>query len=153
MNVLSKRAGIGVVACGAAAVVALTSSASLASASRPASGPVVLVNCGTAQVKPSSFVLACADDGAYLTDLHWVSWSNVAFGTGIEHLNACYPACVNNLFYTYPVLITVWRAAVRAGHAGQKYFSRMTVIHTGKLSRKHERALPVTQTFPLFPSL
>ena len=134
-------------------MIGLTTSASLASPSRPASGPVVLVNCGTAQVKPSGFTLACADDGAYLTNLHWVSWSNVAFGTGTEHLNACYPACDSGLFYTYPVLVTVWRAQGRPGHAGQKYFSRMTVIHTGKLSRKHERALPVTQTFPLFPSL
>jgi hypothetical protein len=152
MNMLSKRAGIlaGVVACGAAAVIALTSSASLASASRPASGPVVAVNCGTAQVRPSGFTLACADGGAILQKLEWVSWRGVAFGKGTEVVNSCEPTCVAGKFYGYPVLVTLWGAKARPGHRGQRYFSELTVIHTGKLRRPHF-SVPLTQTFRLFP--
>jgi hypothetical protein len=33
-------------------------------------------------------------------------------------------------------------------HSGRQYFSRMTLIHTGALSRPHEK-LPLTNTFEL----
>ena len=151
MNVLSKRVGIAVVACGAAAVVALTSSASLASASRSASGPVVLVNCGTGQVKPFGFVLACADGNAYLRKLSWVSWQGVAFGSGTEVVNSCQPTCVGGTFYSFPVLVTAWAAKARPGHHGQRYFSELTLIHTGSLHRGHF-SVPLTQTYPLPPN-
>jgi hypothetical protein len=147
----SRAIGAVIASCGAIAAV-VGSGAGLATAAAPAARPVVLVNCGKAEVKPAGYVLACADAGAYLTRLHWVSWQAVAFGNGIEFLNSCVPDCAANHFYSYPVLITVWRAEPRPGHQGQQYFSRMTVIHTGKLTRPHE-TLPLTQTFDLFPSL
>jgi hypothetical protein len=154
MNKLSKRAGVlaGVMGCGAAAVIGLTTSASLASPSRPSAGPVVAVNCGKAEVRPSSFVLACADGGAILNKLHWVSWQSVAFGSGTEVVNSCVPTCVAGKAYSFPVLVTVWGAKARPGHAGQRYFSEMTLIHTGSLHRP-KFSLPRTQTFELFPNL
>jgi hypothetical protein len=154
MNMLSKRVGIlaGVIACGAAAVMALTASASLASPSRPASGPVVAVNCGTAQVRPPSFILACGDGGAILQKLQWVSWRGVAFGSGTEVVKSCQPTCVGGKSYSYPVLVTLWGAKARPGHRGQRYFSKLTVIHTGKLRRPHF-SMPLTQTFPLSPAI
>jgi hypothetical protein len=149
-----KRARVAAVAIagGGAAVLALSTGVGLGSTRGQAAYPVVLVNCGTAQVRPGSFTLACADYGDYLTHLHWVSWGQVAFGTGTEHVNDCHPACYQGKFYSYPILVTVWRAAARPGHKGRLYFSRMTVIRTGRLKNPH-LTLPLTQTFDLFPSV
>jgi hypothetical protein len=149
----SRALGIAVASCAAIAAFAAAGTG-FASTASPASHSVVLVNCGTALVKPSAFTLACADGGAGLTKLHWVSWKDgEAFATGTEYIKDCYPSCVSNgKFYTYPVLITVWRAEARPGHGGQDYFSRMTIIHTGRLSRPHGK-LPLTQTYDLSPVL
>ena len=155
MKISSARSrALAVAAAGCAAIAALGASGTgFASTAGPAARPVVIVNCGRAQVEPTQFVLACADGNAYLKGLHWVSWHSVAFGSGTEVVNDCSPTCVGGKFYSYPALITVWRAAARPGHHGQQYFSRLTVIHTGKLSRPHAATLPLTQTFDLFPAL
>jgi hypothetical protein len=79
------------------------------------------------------------------------SWRNVAFGTGTEVVNDCFPSCVGGKFYSYPVLITLWRAVAWPHHSGRQYFSRMTLIHTGALSRKHYK-LSLTNTFVLGPT-
>jgi hypothetical protein len=149
----SRALGIAVASCAAIAAFAAAGTG-LASSAAPASHSVVLVNCGTAKVKPSAFTLACADGGAGLTKLHWATWKDAeAFATGTEYIKDCYPSCVaNGKFYTSPVLITVWRAVAWPGHAGQDYFSRMTIIHTGRLSRPHGK-LPLTQTYDLSPVL
>jgi len=149
----SRALGIAVASCAAIAAFAAAGTG-FASTAASASHPVVLVNCGTAHVKPSAFTLACADGGAGLTKLHWVSWKDgEAFATGTEYIKDCYPSCVSNgKVYTYPVLITVWRAEARPGHGGQDYFTRMTIIHTGRLSRPHGK-LPLTQTYDLSPVL
>jgi hypothetical protein len=153
MKLSSRRSrAIGAVIASCAAIAAIVGSGvGLATAAPVAARPVVLVNCGKPQVKPSSYVLACADAGAYLNRLQWVSWQGVAYGSGTEFLNSCVPDCAAHHFYSYPVLITLWRAEPRPGHRGQQFFSRMTVIHTGKLARPHE-TIPLTQTFDLFPS-
>ena len=155
MKLLSARSrALGAAVAGCAAITALAASGTgLAATAAPAARPVVVVNCGKAQVEPSQFVLACADGNAYLKGLHWVSWRTVAFGSGTEAVNDCTPTCVGGKFYSYPVLITVWRPEARPGHHGQQFFSRLTVIHTGKLSRPHAATLPLTQTFDLFPAL
>jgi hypothetical protein len=149
----SRALGIAVASCAAIAAFAAAGTG-FASTAAPASHSVVLVNCGTAQVKPSAFTLACADGGAGLTKLRWVSWKDgEAFATGTEYIKDCYPSCVSNgKFYTYPVLITVWRAEARPGHGGEDYFTRMTIIHTGRLGRPHGK-LPLTQTYDLSATL
>jgi hypothetical protein len=156
MKLSSRRArALGIAVAASAAIAAFAAvGTGLAATTGPASSSVVLVNCGAAQVKPSAFTLACADGGAGLTKLRWVSWKDgEAFATGTEYIKDCYPSCVSNgTFYTYPVLITVWRAAARPGHRGQDYFTRMTIIHTGRLSRPHGK-LPLTQTYDLSPTL
>jgi hypothetical protein len=128
----------------------VTVAASSASAAPQSRSRVVIVNCvGKAQVKPSQFVLTCADYGDYLTGMHWVSWKNVAFGIGTEHIENCYPSCASttNKFYTYSVLLTLWRA--RSAHGGSRYFSRLTEIRTGSLKLPHDPNLSRTQTWGL----
>jgi hypothetical protein len=143
-----------VASCGAAAAaVAIT--AGPAAAAPAAAKPVVIVNCaGKAQVKPSSVVLTCADGGIGLEKLTWVSWKGVAFGSATEYENDCYPYCASGKakVYTFPVLVTVWGARSRPGHAGQQYFSELTIIHTGSLSRPH-LTVPQTETFGLAPNI
>lgn len=155
MKLLSKRAGaVSAVAAAAAAISAVAASGvGLASTTRPAAPrPVVMVDCSGAHVKPATFNRLCGDGSDYITGMRWVSWKNVAYGSGTEHVNDCNPSCAGGKIYTYPVLLTAWRAEPRPGHPGQKYFSRMTEIHTGSLSRPHAARLPLTFTWHLSPS-
>jgi hypothetical protein len=156
MMLLSSRRSRAIAAliasCGA--VAATVAAATGPAAAAPAAAkPVVIVNCtGHGQVEPSSYILTCADDGIGLEKLHWVSWKGVAFGSGTEYVNNCFPNCAAGKFYTFPVLITLWGAKARPGHAGQQYFSELTLIHTGKLTRPHLR-VPLTDTFGLLPNV
>lgn len=151
MNMSSRRVRVLAAAIGAcgAATLALTAGTSFAAQAGPAASSAVLYNCGTAQVKPSQFTVACADGNAYLTRLHWVSWQNVAFATGTEVINNCFPYCAAGKFYRFPVLVSAWRPEARPSHAG-RYFTRMTVIYTGSLTRPHLK-VSRTVTFPLTP--
>lgn len=141
----------GVVAgCAVAAAVATTVVSASAIAAPPAR-LVVLVNCaGAAQVKPHGYVLSCADAGDSLMKLHWVSWAGTAYGTGTEHIHVCFPSCAASKKYAnYPVLVVLWRTESRPGHSGQKYFSRLTEIRTGRLALPHSRNLSRTMTWDL----
>jgi len=92
-------------------------------------GPVVLVNCQHhGVVTPRSFVLSCADHDDFLTNMHWVSWRAVAYGSGVEHTNNCIPNCASGHFHRFPVLITVWRPKLRDRHDHFK-FTRITLIY------------------------
>jgi hypothetical protein len=149
-------AGI-VAGCALAAAMATTAVAATtgsAAASPAAAKPVVLVNCsGAGQVKPHDYTLACADAGDSLTRMHWVSWANVAYGRGTEHIHDCYPYCAaSKKFVTYPVLLVLWRPESRPGHAGQRYFSRLTEIRTGSLALPHFHNLPRTMTWDIPPN-
>ena len=94
--------------------------------------PYVLWDCSsTARVEPSSFVLACADGNAGLTNLHWNKWApGAAAGTGTEYVNDCQPYCAAGHFHNYPVEI---RLTGRYLVAPNKPFSygRITLTYTG----------------------
>jgi hypothetical protein len=122
----------------------------------PAAVPVV-VDCGASgQTRPGQYQLACASAGAMLTGLHWVSWgSSAAFASGASVVNDCVPSCVGGHGHSFPALVALWRAEPRPGHAGQLYFSRLTIIYTGSHSynaggTRHK--LPATVTYPLSSS-
>ncbi|HTZ93832.1 MAG TPA: hypothetical protein VMB74_15675 [Streptosporangiaceae bacterium] len=153
MKLSSRRARLlgGVVAGCAVAAALVTSAASAATTAAPAARSVVLVNCaGTGQVRPHGYILTCADAGDSLTGLHWVSWAHVAYGSGTEHIHDCYPYCAaSKKYYNYPVLIVLWRAEAWPGHAGQKYFTRLTEIRTGSLVLPHFHDLARTMTWDL----
>jgi hypothetical protein len=92
----------------------------------------VVVNCAfKEQVRPSNFILTCADAGDVLAHLHWVSWGpTAAFATGIEQINNCTPNCAAGKFINYPVLVNLWRPEALKGHPGTFYFSRVTRVYT-----------------------
>ena len=149
------------IAIGASAIALAASLPAAAATRHPArparpaaagwTGAVVLVNCQhKGLVLPRSFILACADGDDFLTGMHWVSWRNVASGSGVEVAKSCVPNCSASHFRRFPVLITLWRAK-RRGHHGQFKFTRLTVIYTGrrplKFNRHGKKEHPLTFTW------
>jgi hypothetical protein len=143
-----RAAAMPAVLCAIAAVTAAASVTGCAGpAARPSGPPVVaaaqqpgvpvVFDCGSAQVRPSDFVLTCADYGDFLDRLRWVSWAaSAAFGSGIESIHDCTPSCVANpTFHTFPVLVVLWRPEPWPGHRGQSCFTRLTDIYTGQRPR------------------
>ena len=117
----------------------------------------VVVNCAMkAQTRPGQFILACADGGAYLQGLSWAAWgSSSAFGSGTYVLNDCVPYCADGHFHSFPVLVALWGAEPRPSHAGQMYFTHLTIIFTGSHSYRADGKLyqlPATGSYPLSAS-
>jgi len=154
-------AALAAAACAAPALNAATrsqqSAAATATATVAAAGVPVVVDCAMhARTRPGQFVLACADGAAYLAGLHWASWgSSAAFGNGTSTFNDCVPSCVAGHGHSFPALVALWGAEPRPGHAGERYFTRMTIIYTG--NRAYNAGgklyhLPQTVTEPLSPA-
>jgi hypothetical protein len=150
-------AGIGALAL-AASLPAAASASPSGAAAQAAKSHVVIVNClGAGQIRPSKFVLTCADGNDYLTGLHWTSWpvtasaGAAAFGRGTEHDNDCTPSCANGHTHSFPVLITLWRSEPRRGHAGQRRITRITDIYPGQrptdIGPGGKKVRPQTATF------
>jgi hypothetical protein len=150
-------AGIGALAL-AASLPAVASATPSAAVAHAAKSHVVIVNCrGTGQIRPSSFVITCADGNDYLTGLHWSSWpvnasaGAAAFGRGSEHVNDCIPNCAQGHVHSFPVLVTLWRSEPRGGHAGQRRITRITDIYSGKrptdIGAGGKKIQPQTATF------
>ena len=149
------------VLCGAAAIAAAVAASVPATAAGrsqqaliAAPGVPVVIDCAEhPQVRPGQYILACADAGAYLTGLHWPAWgTSSAFAQGFFKLNLCTPNCSAGHFARFPMLAAFWRAEPRPGHAGQSYFTRVTLIYTGNRAyREHGKLfhLPPTATYPL----
>jgi len=146
-------ATIAVAACSPSATASATASATTASATTaqqpaaavPAANVPVLVDCAVhGQVRPGQYILACGDGAAYLSGLHWAAWgSSAAFADGTSTIN-------NG--DSFPVLVDLWRAEPRPGHAGQRYFTRLTLVFTGNRTYTEGGAVhefPATLTYPL----
>jgi hypothetical protein len=122
-------------------------------AAAPASVPVVITCALQPQVRPSRYILACGDAGALIIRLSWASWgSSAAFAAGTYSLNSCTPTCMARHFVNFPMLAALWRAVPWPGHAGKRYFSRLTIIFTGNRAYRSQGKLlhlPPTLTFPL----
>lgn len=161
-----RTAAISAVLCGVAAVTAASTMTGCASqvvhqpapaavaTANPVGFPAVIDCLNRAQVRPSMFVLTCADGWDYLYRLHWVSWASAAFGSGIEWQKDCVPYCgANRKFYTWPVLVVLWRPEPLPHHPGMHYFTRLTEIYTGMLPRYqclHCGNYPQTLTWDLW---
>jgi hypothetical protein len=118
-----------------------------ASSSAAAAPQYVLINyCGDhGKVRPAAEDLpGCMPSNEYMNKLKWVSWRSVAYGSGTLAVNSCTPSCAGGKYIKYPVLTVLWRAETWKGHAGRDYFSRMTLVFTGKRPRG-----PVAQTLTL----
>jgi hypothetical protein len=137
----------GAVLASSGLVLAVASSSPAATAVRPAASLPVLVDCaGHAKIQPSQVVLACADGNDALTRQSWSHWGEQALATGSEVINDCTPTCVGGTFHKFPVITVLWRPEPRAHHAGQRMFTRATIIYTGKIPAGFHR----TRTTPLF---
>jgi hypothetical protein len=123
------------------------------SAAQSAGSPVVIDCDRAARVRPSEFVLTCADYGDFLDRLHWVSWGPAAFGSGTEWIHDCVPSCVSNrTFRAFPVLVVLWRPQPWPGHRGRSYFTRLTEIYPGQRPRyqvPHGQSYPQAVTWDL----
>jgi hypothetical protein len=115
----------------------------------------VVLNCESrAQVEPGSYVLACADAGIGLQDLHWTSWTpKLASGYGTEWENDCKPNCAEGHLHYYPVLATAWGSASVQGHPADRRYTEVTLIYPGARPPVYElvndkvvATYPVTQT-------
>ena len=93
---------------------------------------VVMVNCaGQGQIRPGGYDIGCTAN-EMLATLHWQTWSGTAYGNGVLKVDDCTPTCAQGKYIKYPVLTVLWRPKAWAGHAGHRYFTRVTWIFTGK---------------------
>lgn len=145
---LSGLAAIAAAACGALGPAA--------AAGRTASVPVVVSCTGHTQTRPGGYILACGDGNAYLTGLHWAAWGTAsAFAAGTDTFKVCIPTCTAGRKHSFPVLAALWRAEPLPAHSGERYFTRLTLIFTGRRSYQaggKTYHLNQTKTYPLSAS-
>jgi hypothetical protein len=125
-------------AAGLVAVAGTAAGTALAAPSAPAAHarPVVLVQCnGKGQVRPAGTDRpGCMPSNELITGFSWTSWRSAAFGAGTLRVNNCTPSssCGPSKFTKYPFLVVLWHSKPCAHHPGQRFFSEMTLIFTGK---------------------
>jgi hypothetical protein len=147
-------AALAVAGAGFAAGLAIApASAAPASASGASATKVVLVNqcSGKGQVKPKPNIAlpGCMTSSELIQHTTWMSWTTSAFGSADFTVNNCSPSssCGPSKYTKYPVLIVLWRAKHWTGGNGHEdYFSRMTLIFTGK--RPPHQGTTKTITWP-----
>lgn len=137
------RAGAAILAA-AGSVAAGGGCAALASSGGPATASTQAAAASTPRyvvydcsfkpvVAPSTFVIACADDGMGVQDLRWTSWTpKLASGHGTFWEHACTPDCADGHFRYYPSLEVLWGSATVQGHPADRRYTKLTVIFTGK---------------------
>jgi hypothetical protein len=60
-------------------------------------------------VKPSNFIVSCADANSEFTNLHWTGWGDeTAYATGQARWNDCTPTCVAGHWRSEPATFWVW---------------------------------------------
>jgi len=93
---------------------------------------VVVVSCaGHGMVRPGGYDIGCTAN-ELLRTLHWQTWRGTAYGNGVLKVNDCTPTCAQGKYIDYPILTVLWRPKAWPGHAGQRYFTRLTWIFTSK---------------------
>ncbi|MDO8213965.1 hypothetical protein [Conexibacter sp. CPCC 206217] len=128
-------------AAAAVAVLGVAAAGSSAVAARP-SHPVLPTCAGRGVVKPSRFVITCADANESLTGLRWSKWNaseGVAKGTWV--VNDCDPNCAGGRFVRSRVTVRVWR--LRACPALQREIFTRLIVSTPEADGE-----PVTLTCP-----
>ena len=151
MRLSRARVLLTVAAMAAVGTVAGSVLAALPAAAGPAATIYVLVNqcTGKGQVRPGPNIPLpeCMPSNELIGHATWTSWGSVAFGSGDLEVNNCTPSasCGPSKFTKYPILIVAWRSQPWRGAAGDDYFSRVTLIYTGK---RPQRAVTQTITWP-----
>jgi hypothetical protein len=111
---------------------------------------------GKALVRPGQYVFACADDGDYLSGLHWINWSpGIAVATGKQEINDCTPFCYDGHFRAYPVYVMFWGGTAVPKHPGEQQYTKVTMVYPGArppaYKNGHQVEGPVSTTGPLPP--
>ena len=120
-----------IAAAGVGAGLGLGTGGPARAAARTAAGaPPVVGSCaGKPLVKPSSYVLTCADYGMMLSGAHWASWTpRLASGYGTWDEKLCVPDCAAGKTGHYPVDVVLWGGRVVSG---REHYAHLTVIYTG----------------------
>lgn len=97
-------------------VAALVSTAAPLAAAGGAPGvgpalPRVLTCAGKAVVRPTRYVLACADANTYFEAIHWKTWTRtLARATAVFVENTCTPTCAEGRFATHPATLALSEA-------------------------------------------
>jgi hypothetical protein len=70
----------------------------------------ILLSCSDKYgVKPTTYVLSCADFNSKFTGLHWTSWgSTTAYATGQARWNDCTPNCASGHWKSESVTLWAW---------------------------------------------
>ena len=133
--------------CGAAASAASLGKHQAAGSSAV---PVVVACINKTQIRPSEYILPCGDGNAYLNHLNWSAWgSSSALASGTYTFNDCTPSCVGGHGHSFGALAVLWDVQPWPGHAGVRYFTRLTIIFTGNRSYTaggKKYTLPQSQT-------
>ena len=88
---------------------------------------VLTWDCDTAEYKPESITITCADGGVFVEKIQWVTWSqDGAMGTGIYSENLCEPNCSEGKRVTAPVKLILSNLTEHNG----KYYLRTLDIRT-----------------------
>jgi hypothetical protein len=118
---------------GAVTTAAHASARTVTQESQLYSEQVVVLNClDKEQVRPSSFILACADANDYLTKLSWRSWGHyLASAVGMQEENDCIPYCAAGHFHAYPVDVIFWGTTALTGSPGTQRYLTVTLLYTG----------------------
>lgn len=101
------------------------------------------------EVRPASYVLACADGNDRLAGLHWSSWTpGGASGTGVQYVNDCEPNCAMGHFGSYPADVTL-SGGYRAGPGEPVAYTTITLTFTGPRPARYVRVNgQVKATYP-----
>ena len=84
-------------------------------------------DCESAEYKPESITITCADGGIYVEKIRWSSWSQEgATGIGIFSENLCKPSCAEGQQVEAPINL---RLSNLTEHDG-KYYLRTLDIST-----------------------
>ena len=113
--------------------VTASAQASVSHASQLDSERIVVLDClGKAQVRPKSFILACADANDYLAKLRWTSWGgHLASAVGTQEENDCIPYCAAGHFHAYPVDVIFWGRTAVTGQPGTERYRFVTMLYAG----------------------
>ena len=69
---------------------------------------VLTWDCETAEHKPESITITCADGGIFVEKIQWSTWSKEgATGMGIYSENLCEPNCAEGEWVNAPVKLTL----------------------------------------------
>jgi hypothetical protein len=147
--------GIAVIATAGCSTAASAASLGRQQAAGTSGVPVVIACINTTQIRPGEYILPCGDGTAYLYHLNWSAWtSSSALASGIYSFDDCTPSCAGGHGHSFGVLAVFWDVQPWPGHAGVRYFTRLTIIFTGHRSytvggKAYQE--PQTLTIPLSP--